>query len=39
LVVMVLVALSTKITHFDCCSSLVLLTADLVYFSLKLSKL
>jgi len=34
LMVMVLAAaaLSTKITHFGCCSPLVLLTADLVYF-------
>jgi len=33
LMVMVLAALSMKITHFGCCSSLVLLTTDLVYFS------
>ena len=33
LMVIVLAALSTKITHFGCCFPLVLLTADLVYFS------
>jgi len=33
LIMMVLAALSTKITHFGCCSPLVLLTALLVYFS------